>query len=63
MKSLTKSDAKLLKQGQLDQATSKFRPWIKLYHELKWLNSFALTNDVAMQNALKIFQQNVFLVD
>lgn len=37
----------------LDQATSIRRPFIKLYQELKWLNAFAIINEVAVQEVLK----------
>ena len=47
-KTLRQTDLKIIQTGEVDQATSKFRPWIKFYQEFKWLNSFAMTNECAL---------------
>lgn len=47
----------------MDKATSKFRAWVKLYQEFKWLNSFAMTNECAFQTAMKIMKDKIFIVN
>lgn len=45
----------------MDEATSIRRPFVKLYKEFKWLNAFAIINDVAIQETLKNFDQHYFI--
>ena len=44
-----------------DGAISLYRPWIRIYQEMKWLNAFAITNDLALQKVLKAFNSTVFI--
>ena len=49
------------RKHQKNEATSNFRPWIRLYQQVKWLNGFAITNDVALQNMVKDFSKELFI--
>lgn len=35
---LNKTDIKMIGKGETEGAQSKFRPWIKIYKEITWLN-------------------------
>lgn len=47
--------------NDFDQATSMRRPFKQLYKECKWLNAYAIINDVAIQELMKDFESMFFL--
>ena len=51
----------MIKEGNVDSITGKFRPWIQLYQELKSLKAFAVTNEMALEDILKELDHKFFL--
>ena len=45
---------------ELEFATNWKRAFIKLYTEIKWLNSFAVINEIAAQKIIKKFRKECF---
>lgn len=59
--SINERDKRLIKEGHQDSATSKFRPWIRIYQELNSLKAFAITNEMALENILKELDEKFFM--
>lgn len=50
-----------IKQDELGNATNMIRPFKQLYHQLKWLNQFAITNEMVVQKLLDEMGQKMFI--
>lgn len=49
-------------QDELKEAMNLERPFRDLYQNIKWLNHYAFTNIMAIEQSLNEFQQEVFMV-
>jgi hypothetical protein len=49
-------------QDELDHATNWVRAFQKIYTEIKWLNSYAIINEIAAQKVQKKFMKSFFVL-